>query len=454
MGKRKKSHHKRFLWKLVSHAIHGQWHSLLACRQCLAVSSLRSTAPGEVSLFILHQVSLLHGFFTSQFPDEEPIPEPLPRPETARIILPVYFAFAHLTLLRENILLGKDSIALRHSHSYASNLLLSASLAGAERWDPAITTSHSSAALLLPRIRSQMAWRQSVDQHRVSSRQTFVLGMHRSGTSALTGMLCGAGFTPPSDLMPPTEANPKGYWESWEIHLLNDRFLRSMGASWRGPRDLPLGWEDAEKTFAWHEELLQTISRLFSNHANPIIKDPRFCILLSGLRPWLECPDTSFRFILPVRDPLEVSKSLELREKVPPEEGINLWLAYVFSSELHSRGHPRLLLDFNQIIEAPDQVLERCHALDASGDSRDSPAADLQQTMVEDAAGFIDAHLRHQHQESLFEELEHVRKARITPYRIATLLYRLMTLPRPEDPGVHERIDRLRAYWEMLADAP
>jgi hypothetical protein len=53
--------------------------------------------------------------------------------------------------------------------------------------------------------------------------------MHRSGTSAITGMLAQAGFAAPTDQMPANIVNPKGFWESLSIARLNEDFLEKNG---------------------------------------------------------------------------------------------------------------------------------------------------------------------------------------------------------------------------------
>ena len=60
-----------------------------------------------------------------------------------------------------------------------------------------------------------------------------VLGMHRSGTSALARVLnlCGA-FLPDNRRPAKLNNNDKGFWESEEIIQLNERLLKAMGASW------------------------------------------------------------------------------------------------------------------------------------------------------------------------------------------------------------------------------
>ena len=44
-----------------------------------------------------------------------------------------------------------------------------------------------------------------------------VLGMHRSGTSAVTQLLALAGARLPVNVMPGDEHNAKGYFEPWKI---------------------------------------------------------------------------------------------------------------------------------------------------------------------------------------------------------------------------------------------
>ncbi|MGH2482289.1 MAG: sulfotransferase family protein, partial [Ktedonobacteraceae bacterium] len=59
-----------------------------------------------------------------------------------------------------------------------------------------------------------------------------VLGMHRSGTSAVAGMLNALGMYLGSDLMAPAADNPKGFYEHNGITNLHDELLSSLGSSW------------------------------------------------------------------------------------------------------------------------------------------------------------------------------------------------------------------------------
>ncbi len=59
-----------------------------------------------------------------------------------------------------------------------------------------------------------------------------VLGMHRSGTSAVTQLLALAGASLPANVMPGDEHNQKGYFEPWKIAIFNDERLRAAGSAW------------------------------------------------------------------------------------------------------------------------------------------------------------------------------------------------------------------------------
>src|SRR5438270_8290806 len=67
-----------------------------------------------------------------------------------------------------------------------------------------------------------------------------VLGMHRSGTSALSRCLSFLGHEQPSDLMRPQRDNPTGFWESDGIVDLNAAIMDELGIAWDQPKLLVL----------------------------------------------------------------------------------------------------------------------------------------------------------------------------------------------------------------------
>lgn len=59
-------------------------------------------------------------------------------------------------------------------------------------------------------------------------RNCVVLGSGRSGTSMLAGTLASSGYYLGPDLLPPTASNPKGYYESREVNLINEQLLAGL----------------------------------------------------------------------------------------------------------------------------------------------------------------------------------------------------------------------------------
>src|SRR5580700_667524 len=75
-----------------------------------------------------------------------------------------------------------------------------------------------------------------------SSIAVLIFGMHRSGTSALAGMLNFAGLDLGGNLTPGHKDNPRGFFEHDEIWQIHDQLLRETGTSWRDIRQLPPHW--------------------------------------------------------------------------------------------------------------------------------------------------------------------------------------------------------------------
>src|ERR1700744_2517006 len=65
-----------------------------------------------------------------------------------------------------------------------------------------------------------------------------VLGMDRSGTSVLAGVLNALGGAAPKTLMPPMPDNPRGFFESVVLADAHDKLLADAGSHWHDWRRL------------------------------------------------------------------------------------------------------------------------------------------------------------------------------------------------------------------------
>ena len=182
-------------------------------------------------------------------------------------------------------------------------------------------------------------------------RVVVVLGMHRSGTSAVAGSLQRLGVDFGPRLMPATEANARGYYEHIDLVNVHDRLLLAWGRSWDDTYPFPPGWwRDDALTGRFREDVLGLLQRDFSSARLWGFKDPRLCRLLPWWEPLWQAVGSEPLFVLVRRAPAEVADSLAKREGFSKGKCHLLWLQHTLEAERATRGHKRVLLDFNAFL--------------------------------------------------------------------------------------------------------
>lgn len=197
-----------------------------------------------------------------------------------------------------------------------------------------------------------------------------VLGMHRSGTSCLAGMLQSGGFT--SGVVDQWNAdNQCGNRENPEVVRLNEAVLRANGGGWESPPSARpfLAYDDSLR--ARRDAILQRVAA----EGRPwLLKDPRLLLLLPFWRETVPNP----RRIGIFRDPFAVAISLYVRSRKPIAEGLRLWLSYnrELLSECDRKPFP--ILCFDRCAEAFQVSVIRAleqECSDLIGDGRIDPEA-------------------------------------------------------------------------------
>ncbi|MCA3752057.1 MAG: hypothetical protein INF04_11710 [Phenylobacterium sp.] len=176
-----------------------------------------------------------------------------------------------------------------------------------------------------------------------------VLGMHRSGTSALANLLALAGASLPREVMPADAHNARGYFEPWRIAVFNDRRLAAAGTSWDDPF-AGLASSPADEV-DWREEARQLFRSEFGRKRRPLLKDPRVSVLAGLWRQVLAAEGLAVRVLIPVRHPLAVAGSLASRDRFPPRKSVMLWCAYMLAAEGASRDLPRAFVDYDALLD-------------------------------------------------------------------------------------------------------
>ena len=114
-------------------------------------------------------------------------------------------------------------------------------------------------------------------------RAVMVLGMHRSGTSAFASVLGLLGADLPKSLLPPSETNENGYWESRELVAIHDELLSTGGSKWDDWRAFNPEWYQSSVAGTYKSRILDVLRKDFANSRLFAVKDPRNLSPLAAL---------------------------------------------------------------------------------------------------------------------------------------------------------------------------
>ena len=194
-----------------------------------------------------------------------------------------------------------------------------------------------------------------------TSRKTalVVLGMHRSGTSALAGLLHELDIEMGPSLMPGRAGeNEKGFWEHEKIVAIHDRLLAHFGSGWSDPVPLPQDWSAQDFSRQCQDEICQVLEEDFGSQPLWALKDPRMCRVLPLWMPVFDRLDIDPLFLCIVRNPLEVAASLQYRDNMAADHALLLWLQYNLAAVESTAGCRRRFLTFAQLLERGGHLLE------------------------------------------------------------------------------------------------
>jgi len=191
--------------------------------------------------------------------------------------------------------------------------------------------------------------------------QIIVLGMHRSGTSCLAGLLQASGVylgAPSSFMAGAGPQNPKGFWERKEARLVCDYLLHSVGLDWDqiarfDPALLrPEVLEQQRDAFAGFIEDLTA-------HEVSALKEPRLCFLLPLLADLM--PNAVILHIH--RHPASVAASLATRNNFPLPYGLALWEAYNLAALRATQGRPAHRISYEGLVGRPRETTRWLRAI-------------------------------------------------------------------------------------------
>ena len=177
-----------------------------------------------------------------------------------------------------------------------------------------------------------------------------VLGMHRSGTSALAGVLARLGCDLPEEIMPAHEFNPKGFYESLKAYNLNNAILAAGGSSWDDWQSFNPAWVSSPLSAEFRERGGKVLEEEYGDSSLFLLKDPRICRLLPFWQQLFDAQQIQPTYVLTHRNPLEVARSLQKREGWPMAAGLLLWLRHVLDAEVGTRGMQRCFTSYDRLL--------------------------------------------------------------------------------------------------------
>lgn len=257
-----------------------------------------------------------------------------------------------------------------------------------------------------------------------------ILGMHRSGTSALAGVLSLLGVNLGARLLEAQEGvNPKGFWEHAAVVDLHDELLDELHSGWWDALPIPEGWSASTAAMRCREGLEQLIRQEFAGDRLWAVKDPRSCRLMPLWTDVMTQTAVHPNYVLMLRHPAEVADSLARRDGFFTPMTALLWLRNVLDSERDTRDQSRMVMTFDDLLSDWRTTLGR--ATDTFGIAL--PLQDAAIAPQVDA--FLEPQLRH-HSTKLVDITD-------PPMALAIEAYQAIL--------VHdsERLDKIRARFEQ-----
>lgn len=159
--------------------------------------------------------------------------------------------------------------------------------------------------------------------------------------------------------MPPGPGNELGHWEPIRVAQLHDDILSEIGSSWRALSGPDEAWFQSARSASYVEKIKALIRSEYLDAPLIVVKDPRLSLLFPLWARALDDLNIACKPIIALRNPVEVAKSLCMRER---REGADdaLWridragllaLHYNLSAERWTRSCVRAFCDFDDLLD-------------------------------------------------------------------------------------------------------
>ncbi|MGI9601489.1 MAG: glycosyltransferase [Acidimicrobiales bacterium] len=184
----------------------------------------------------------------------------------------------------------------------------------------------------------------------------FVVGMHRSGTSAATEALATMPFELPdeADLVGGDESNPRGHFEVQALMDLTEELLTRAGGAWYAPTRAAITsiTELVDPTYGLEPRARRTFLEAYSTD-RWLMKDPRLCLTLPFWREVASAPQAA---VLLRRDPVSVAHSIRDRNGLALRHGVAIWERYTRTALAGLADLPLFVIDYDDLLAGAEHT--------------------------------------------------------------------------------------------------
>jgi hypothetical protein len=195
-------------------------------------------------------------------------------------------------------------------------------------------------------------------------RVVVVAGMHRAGTSVVARALQVLGLDLGDALMSAdVRQNARGFFEDVDIVALDDALLDAEDADWKSVALLAgVDWSGGAHAAA-RSRARRLLDARLARTGSFAFKDPRVPRLLPFWQHVFADMNVDDAYVIAVRHPLAVIDSLTARDGLDFRRSGWLWAVHLVCALWFTQGRPRIVVDYDRLLAAPDRELARMAAM-------------------------------------------------------------------------------------------
>ncbi len=190
-----------------------------------------------------------------------------------------------------------------------------------------------------------------------------VLGISRSGTSAIARSLKACGIDLGSNLLAGDERNPKGFYEDADIlYKINRGVSHALDDPW-----MTVGSLD-KASIAEHPILknyrnyaINLLQERLAKTAYWGFKDPRTTSILPFWQSVFDAIPVNDHYVIALRNPLAVAYSNKKFANLDLEVGMMLWLIHSFAAVEGTYNKKRVVISYEAMLQDAPKQLQRIH---------------------------------------------------------------------------------------------